>query len=82
MLAMVSALDHGNDFVGINVVACQDLRDFLSQRRISANDLTSCLVMRDPETAMEDRLQSVRKRAMTDVMKQPGHGQNPGVVPG
>ena len=72
MPAMVSAVNHGDNLVGIKAVACQHLRDLPSQRRFSTNDLKPGGMMGDPETAPEDRLQCVRERAMADIMKQPG----------
>ena len=38
--------------------------------------------MRNPEIALEDRFEGVRKRAMTDIMEQSSYSENPGVVPG
>ncbi len=76
----VSALDHGNNLVRIKAVALQHRRNLASVRRSSSNDLTTDLVMRDPETTPEDRLQGVRKRAVTDIVEQSGCCENPGVV--
>lgn len=66
--AMVSTVNHGIDLVGINAVPRQCFRDLSSQRRFSANDLKAGLMVRDPETALEDRLQRVGERSMTDIM--------------
>ena len=82
MPAMVSALDHGIDLVGIKAVAFQCLWNLPSERRFSTNDLNAGFVMRDPKTALENRLQGVRERAVTYIVEQPGHCENPGVVPG
>ena len=82
MPAMVSAFNHGDYLVGIKAVACQHFRDLPSQRRFSANDLKACFVMRDPETALEDRFQGVGERAMADIMKQPGDCEKEGVALG
>lgn len=78
----MSSLNHGVDFIGIKAVTGQRLRYLSSQRRFSANDLKAGPMVRDSETAPEDRLQRMGEWSMTDIMKQPGHGQNPGVVAG
>lgn len=52
--AIVSAIDHGDDLVGINAMAQQHLGDLRSQRRLATNDLEAGAVMRDPKTAHED----------------------------
>ena len=80
MPALVSAVDHGDNLVGINAMAYQHLGDRRSQRRFSTNDLKAGLVMRDPETALEDRFQSVRERTMADIVKQPGDCEKPAVM--
>ena len=82
MPAMVSAFDHGDNLVAIEAVACQHLRDILSQRRFSTNDLKAGVVMRDPETTLEDRFQGVGERAMANIMKQAGDSEKPGVAQG
>lgn len=82
MPAMVSAFNHGDNLVGIKAVACQHLRDLPSQRRFSTNDPKAGVVMRDPETAPEDRFQGVGERTMADIMKQPGDCEKVGVALG
>ena len=82
MRTTVSSLDHGRNLAEINGVACQRLWDFPSEGRFSTNDLETSLVMRNPEIALEDRFEGVRKRAMTDIMKQSSYSENPGVVLG
>ena len=71
--AMVGTVNHGIDLAGINAVTRQRFRDLSSQRRFSANDRKPGLMVRDPETAPEDRFQRVGERSMTDIMKQAGH---------
>ena len=82
MPAMVSAVNHRDNLVGIKAVACQHLRDLPSQRRFSTNDLKAGVVMRDPEAAPEDRLQGVGEWTMADIMKQPGDSEKSGVALG
>lgn len=59
VLAVVGALDHGDDLVGVEAVACQNLRNLGSQGRCPTNNLKAGLVVGDPETALEDRLERV-----------------------
>ena len=82
MPAMVSAVNHGDHLVWIKAMACQHLRDLPSQRRFSTNDPKAGVVMRDPETAPEDRFQGVGERTMADIMKQPGDCEKVGVALG
>ena len=45
MPTMVRAINHGDDLVGINAMACQSLRDIPPQERFSTNDLKADIVM-------------------------------------
>ena len=82
MPAIVSAVNHGDNLVGVKAVACQHLRDLPSQRRLSTNDLKPGGMMGDPEAAREDRLKGVREWTMADVMKQASDSEKSGVALG